>query len=255
MASAAQVKKFIQMIAPIAQAQAKKHGGKIFPSICIAQACCESGYGTSAKMVNANAVFGIKVGKSAYKFGTAWKGAAYKTGTTEYYDGKTATKIVDWFRAYDSIEDAVEDYFDLLCTASRYKNALNRSTPEECIRGIQDGNYASSPKYISTIMSIVKERNLTQYDPGGAPAASQQQGAAVSVNPYPVPKTLLRRGSTGVGVRWLQRELVSHGFHLLVDGIYGPKTEQAVRDFQQAAGLKSDGLVGPLTRNALLKCL
>ena len=54
-------------------------------------------------------------------------------------------------------------------------------------------------------------------------AASQQQGATVSVNPYPVPKTLLRRGSTGVGVRWLQRELVSHGFHLLVDGIPGPK--------------------------------
>lgn len=255
MATAAQVKKFIQMIAPIAQAQAKKHGGKIFPSICIAQACNESGYGTSAKMVKANAVFGIKVGKSAWKFGTAWKGAAYKTGTTEYYDGKTATKIVDWFRAYDSIEDSVEDYFDMLCTAKRYKNALNRATPEECIRGIQEGPYATGPTYVQTILSIVKTQNLTQYDPGGTPAASQQQGAAVSVNPYPVPTQLLRRGSTGVGVRWLQRELVSHGYHLLVDGIFGPKTEQAVRDFQQAAGLKCDGLVGPLTRNALLKCL
>ena len=85
--------------------------------------------------------------------------------------------------------------------------------------------------------------------------AASQPDPSAQRNPYPVPTQLLRRGSTGVGVRWLQRELVSHGYHLLVDGIYGPKTEQAVRDFQQAAGLKCDGLVGPLTRNALQKCL
>ena len=53
--------------------------------------------------------------KSAYHFGNAWNGKAYKTGTTEYYDGKNPTKITDWFRAYDNIEDATEDYFDMLC--------------------------------------------------------------------------------------------------------------------------------------------
>ena len=81
--SAAQRATFLNMIAPIAVEQAKKHGFKIFASVCIAQAIHESGWGTSTKMVRANALYGVKVGKAAYKFGTAWKGKAYKTGTTE----------------------------------------------------------------------------------------------------------------------------------------------------------------------------
>ena len=164
MASKTQIKNFINMIAPIAQEQAKKHNNKIFPSVCIAQACHESGYGTSSKMVNANALFGIKVGRSATKFGTAWKGAAYKTGTTEYYDGKTATKIVDWFRAYDTVSDAVEDYFDMLCKASRYKGALNQATPEACIRGIVAGGYATGPSYANHVISIINTYDLRKYD-------------------------------------------------------------------------------------------
>ena len=249
MATATQVAQFIAKIAPIAQAQAKKHGNKIFPSICIAQACNESGFGTSAKMIKANAVFGIKVGKSAWKFGTAWKCAAYKSGTTEYYDGKTATKITDYFRAYDSIEDAVEDYFDLLCTASRYKNALNQPTPQKCIEGIQKAPYATDPKYTSIIMSIVKTYGLTKYD-GESVAADPAPG--ISVNPYPAPTKLVRRGQRGVYVRWVQRELVSNGAHLVIDGVFGPATERAVKEFQTNSGLAADGIVGPKTIAALL---
>ena len=166
MATQAQVNKFISEMAPIAIRQAKKHQDKIFPSVCIAQACHESGYGTSKKMIEANALYGIKVGKSAYHFGPAWKGAAYKTGTTEYYDGVNPTKITDWFRAYDTIEDATEDYMDLLCTASRYKDALNRKSPEDCIRGIIKGGYATGPDYAKHIMSIIRTYHLDKYDPG-----------------------------------------------------------------------------------------
>ena len=164
MATKAQVEAFINMIAPIAVKEAKLHGGKIFPSVCIAQACCESAYGTSPKMINANAVFGIKVGKSAYHFGTAWKDRAYSTKTKECYDGRTYTAITDMFRAYDSIEESVEDYFDLLCTASRYRYALNTSTPLACITGIQMAPYATSPTYVNTIMGIINNQKLTQYD-------------------------------------------------------------------------------------------
>lgn len=159
-----QINDFINKLAPIAQEQAKKHGNKIYASVCIAQACQETGYGTSSKMVNANALFGIKVGKSAYKFGTAWKGKAYKTGTTEYYDGKNPTKIVDWFRAYDSIEDSVEDYFDMLCTCKRYQPALNKPTPETCIRAIVAGGYATGPAYADHIMAVINKYDLTKYD-------------------------------------------------------------------------------------------
>lgn len=155
---------FINMVAPIAVAQAVKHDHKLYPSVTIAQAAHESGWGTSAKMVKANALYGVKVGKSAWKFGTAWKGAAYKTGTTEYYDGKTATKIVDWFRAYDNISDATEDYMDMLCHCSRYKNALNRKTPAQSITAIVAGGYATGPEYVSRIINIIQSCNLQIYD-------------------------------------------------------------------------------------------
>jgi hypothetical protein len=78
MATKSQIANFIETITPMAIRQCKAHGDKIFASVCIAQACHESGYGTSKKMADANAVFGIKVGKSAYMFGSAWKGKAYK---------------------------------------------------------------------------------------------------------------------------------------------------------------------------------
>ena len=168
MATPAEVSLFINKIAPIAVAQAKKHGNKIFPSVCIAQACCESAYGTSPKMKRANAVFGIKVGKSKWHFGKAWKDKAYSTKTKECYDGKTYANITDLFRAYDSIEDAVEDYFDLLCTASRYKAAVNAADYKACIRAIAPSYATAENKdrsYSKSVIKIIETYNLTKYDP------------------------------------------------------------------------------------------
>ena len=247
MATAAQRATFLNMIVPIAIEQAKKHNNQIFPSVCIAQAIHESGWGTSAKMVRANALFGIKVGKSAYHFGTAWKGKAYKTGTTEYYDGKNPTKIVDYFRAYDSVSDATEDYFDMLCHASRYKGALNQPTPQKCIEGIIAGNYATDPEYVNSIKTLLasKTYNLTQYD---KPDAQIQQP-----NPYTLTSKLIKKGARGSSVKWLQWELNRHGANLKVDGIWGNKTQLSVLLFQKDHGLVQDGIVGPKTIAALKK--
>lgn len=165
MATKAQQQAFLNMIVPIAQRQAKKHNNQIYASVCIAQAIQESGWGTSAKMVKANAMYGVKVGKSAWKFGTAWKGKAYKTGTHEYYNGsKTPTYIQDYFREYDNVEDATEDYFDMLCHCQRYKPALNRATPADCIRAIVAGGYATGPEYAEHIIELIKLYNLAWYD-------------------------------------------------------------------------------------------
>lgn len=244
MATSAQVTKFINAMIPIAQDQARKHDGKLFPSVCIAQACCESAYGTSPKMVRANAVFGIKVGKSKVHFGKAWKDQAYSTATKECYDGKTYTNITDFFRAYDNISDATEDYMDMLCSCSRYKAALNCKSPRDSIYGIKNGGYATAPDYCTTIMNIIRKYNLTQYDSGEIKQA----------NPYDQPAITMRKGSKGSAVRWLQWELNNDlGLTLVVDGIFGANTEKAVLEIQKRYNLVQDGIVGPRTREVLIK--
>jgi len=61
----------------------------------------------------------------------------------------------------------------------------------------------------------------------------------------------LRRGSRGKAVRHLQRCLRSHGVGVAVDGAFGVYTETGVKAFQANRGLVVDGVVGPKTWDAL----
>lgn len=250
-ASKKQINDFIAKVAPIAIRQAKKHNDSLFPSVTIAQAAHESGWGTSTKMVKANALYGIKVGKSAYHFGKAWKDKAYKTGTTEYYDGKNPTKIVDYFRAYDNIEDATEDYMDMLCHASRYKKALNCSTPEQSIRAIVNGGYATGPDYASHIMATIKSHNLTQYD--------SMNGSCTGATNQPQALPTLKIGDKNDAVRHVQQYLCDCGYELAVDGIYGTITANTVRAYQtrwnltHADKISVDGIWGKQCWNTVGK--
>jgi peptidoglycan hydrolase-like protein with peptidoglycan-binding domain len=63
---------------------------------------------------------------------------------------------------------------------------------------------------------------------------------------------MLRNGSTGEEVTALQKTLMAKGINPgPIDGIFGPKTEDAVKRFQDRAGLEADGIVGPKTFAAL----
>lgn len=63
---------------------------------------------------------------------------------------------------------------------------------------------------------------------------------------------LVLRGSSGDRVKELQYKLNRReGFSLDVDGLFGPKTDDAVRKYQAENGLKVDGIVGSKTRAAL----
>lgn len=70
-------------------------------------------------------------------------------------------------------------------------------------------------------------------------------------NPYVEPTTLLRKGSKGEGVYWLQYELNEEKYGLAVDGDFGINTERSVIDYQYRHGLEIDGVVGSITRKAL----
>ena len=61
-----------------------------------------------------------------------------------------------------------------------------------------------------------------------------------------------KKGSSGSAVTQIQTRLKSWGYYTgEVDGIYGSKTETAVKKFQQANGLVVDGQAGPATLKAL----
>lgn len=61
----------------------------------------------------------------------------------------------------------------------------------------------------------------------------------------------LRQGMSGEDVRQLQIRVAgwpgSYGEVLAIDGVFGPRTEAAVRRFQQAYGLTVDGIAGTQT--------
>lgn len=62
----------------------------------------------------------------------------------------------------------------------------------------------------------------------------------------------VRLGSKGNAVRRAQRALRrTADLGVVVDGAFGPATDAAVRRFQEGAGLAVDGVVGPLTWEAL----
>jgi murein L,D-transpeptidase YcbB/YkuD len=77
-------------------------------------------------------------------------------------------------------------------------------------------------------------------------------GVRISGRVTPGMPMLTRPYLRGEEVRWIQRRLLELGFGPLdVDGVFGPDTDDAVRRFQGARGLKVDGIVGPRTRRAL----
>ena len=69
----------------------------------------------------------------------------------------------------------------------------------------------------------------------------------------PFPGTILSQGSTGIHVKCVQLQLnLVAAAGLVVDGDFGPATEQAVLDFQDAQEIDADGAVGALHLGATL---
>lgn len=75
--------------------------------------------------------------------------------------------------------------------------------------------------------------------------------------PMPTRKTI-RKGSTGDDVVYCQECLIQLGYDLSpygADGKFGAKTQTAVISFQRSHGLTPDGVVGPMTWEALEKAV
>ena len=240
MASAEQLN-FIREIGPIVREEAIARGYLVASPI-IAQATVESfkGQGLSKLATEYHNYFGMKCG-------SAWRGRSVNLKTSEEYTpGVITTNISANWRVYDDMLSGVRGYFEFISTP-RYEALRTAATPEEYLVKIKAAGYATSSTYVQNNMRRISMYNLTDYDKGFGPAP-----VVVKNNPYPVPDKTLRRGSKGVCVRWLQRELINRGYGIVCDGDYGPKTEAAVKDYQHQSYLVVDGIVGQKTRQSLL---
>ncbi len=145
---------FIEEVGALAVSDYPKSG--VLPSLTIAQAILESGWGKSGLTVKANALFGIKAGKD-------WRGKRINSKTFEYYEGERVDSM-DCFRAYDSWAESVADHGAFLAGLSRYKAVIGERDYQEACRAIQTAGYATAPNYAEVLTGLIEQYRLTRFD-------------------------------------------------------------------------------------------
>jgi hypothetical protein len=141
---------FIEELSPKAVEISKSSG--ILPSIIIAQAALESGWGKSA--IGSN-LFGIKAG-------AGWKGKTRNERTTEYVNGKPVAQYAI-FRDYDSLDESIADHAKLLL-GSRYKKVREAKDYKEAARALKAAGYATDPNYARKLIQIIELWGLDELD-------------------------------------------------------------------------------------------
>ena len=120
----------------------------------VGQAALESGWGKReirhADGSPTHNVFGIKATKG-------WTGKTVLATTTEYING-VAHRVKAKFRAYDSYDEAMNDYASMLKNNPRYAQVINGShSAEGFAQGMQRAGYATDPHYAKKLMSIMQQ--------------------------------------------------------------------------------------------------
>jgi nucleoid-associated protein YgaU len=82
---------------------------------------------------------------------------------------------------------------------------------------------------------------------GSARSGAPEDPGGTAITELPT----LRKGSKGRRGEGAADALDARSFHVGVDGVFGPPTEEAVRHFQEARHLAVDGIVGPNAWGAL----
>ena len=117
--------------------------------------------------------------------------------------------------------------------------------------------YSSSTKLCTGDILVTKTKGHTVIVVSGAGRGTETPTG----NPFTIPTVLLKKGSKGEGVKWLQYEIneeIEKGClkgkiteKLVVDGDFGNKTLAALKAFQKAVNIEVDGVAGPVTRSKL----
>lgn len=126
---------------------------KILPSLTMAQAILESGWGNHHIQNN---LFGIKAGNS-------WKGKVAVRPTKEFVNGKWIT-VNAKFRAYNSFNESIEDHAKLLGQNKRYRKVTLAGDYRTACLEVWKAGYATDPNYPSKLIKIIEQNKLYEYD-------------------------------------------------------------------------------------------
>ncbi|QRN97885.1 LysM peptidoglycan-binding domain-containing protein [Archangium violaceum] len=141
--------------------------------------------------------------------------------------------------------------------------ANDPATGKEIALKLQNGKLVGGPKNYKSTGELVTFTGGNPR-PGTAPAGSSggpvagQNSSGGSVKGLSLPAGDLEKGARGKDVELLQKALVKAGNLTQAEmntgpGIFGPKTEAALKEFQAAHGVPNTGYYGPKTRAAFEK--
>lgn len=138
------------------------YAGKILPSVTIAQACLESGWGISELATKANNLFGIKAKDD-------WKGESYTVRTAEYDKNNKQFFINAAFRKYDSWKESLIDHAKFFHEGWREAHysthgVIGQTDYKKACRGLQNAGYATSKIYADQLMGLIEMYKLYKYD-------------------------------------------------------------------------------------------
>lgn len=137
--------------------------GICLPSVVVAQAILESGWGLSELAIKANALFGIK--KNGWTGKTYIKAAAEQKPDGSYY----LVNDTEW-RAYEDWEQSIVDHNDYLATREkakgvlRYKDIIGNSDYKAVCQLLKDCGYATSLTYPQKLINLIETYELTRFD-------------------------------------------------------------------------------------------
>ena len=202
--------------------------------------------------------------KASNKLDGVWTIGYGQTG--RYYGkrvrrGMTTTKAEAhaWLRDHSikTYEDAVtqavkvplnQNQFDALVSFA-YNVGVGALKQSTTLRKLNAGDYTGAADAL-TMWTRRKGKVL----PGLVRRRKEERALFLTpVAPQTGNTDLLRKGDKGDDVRLLQHRLNLVGNQLAEDGIWGIKTDQAVRNYQYKAGLTVDGIVGAKTKAALIR--
>lgn len=161
-------KEFVEKISNLAAEDMKTSG--ILASVTAAQACLESGYGTTELAKNANNLFGMKTTLSNNTWASVWDGKSkYTKKTNEQTKDGTVYVVTADFRKYADILTSIKDHSCYLNGAmngkvKRYAGLSGCTDYKTAAQIIKNGGYATDVKYVDKICSLIERWNLTRFD-------------------------------------------------------------------------------------------